>query len=134
MPNANVNLPLNVDLMTSSVLQNGVPVGNVTSNPARQQAGGWNITAPTTCDGLYGRLSSVGGSVTVAGYADAAMTRELFNVVFTFTASVHGSVQFAAPIDAPDGVWWQVTGDATSAGKTIRVRPALTRQTLGSPV
>ena len=112
------------DIQTTVALQNGVAVGDGGTPADVTYNSGTRVATPLVIHGGWARLSSAGGTVVLEAYESAARVRQLFRVSIDFTDDADMGWQFSAPIDSDNtgNIWWEATGDATSATKTMQLR------------
>ena len=127
------------DTQTSVALQNGTAVGDTDTTASRVDQNGTStvnnisgVAVPVVDRGLvqniYGKLSSAGGVVVVSYYVDAARTRLVAQASLDFTGVTEKAQALALPGgDFHSGLFWDALGDATSATKTIDVRPTIAK-------
>ena len=112
-----------VDVYTSPALQNGVaepaapnPDAGVTvGSTALSRGRVWGVRG-FKHNGASPKVGQTGGEVIVVLYKDSGYTEELFRQTLDFTSAPTASAQFTSAIRAFEQPFYQLTGDATSAG------------------
>jgi|1_EtaG_2_1085319.scaffolds.fasta_scaffold00116_17 hypothetical protein len=117
-----ITLPvyINVDTQTSAALQNGTARGEAANtNPSAVDQGGAPISRGLV-RGVRIVKSATAGAVILKVFSDSGGTAEIFNETLTFSSP---AVALSAEVNVPffSGLWWTVTGDASSATHTCKI-------------
>ena len=116
-----------VDVITTPALQNGVaePVAPTTAGQtvgaaAMTRGRIWGVRA-FKHNAATPKVGQTGGSVVVVLYKDSGYTEELFAQTLDFTTRSTVTVNFNSAIRCFEQPYFQVTGDANSAGDFLDI-------------
>ena len=123
-------IPLDIqpDVLTSEILTDApdvVPVAPATmglllGTAALAKGRIWGVRA-FKHDAATPKVGQTGGNVTVVLFKDVGYTEELFRQTLDFTSAATVTVQFASAIRCFEQPFFQLQGDATSAGDYVDV-------------
>ena len=111
---------INVDTQTSAALQNGTARGEAANTTPSAVDQGAVAISRGLVEGVRIVKSATAGAVILKVFSDSGGTTEIFNETMTFTSP---AVALSEEVHVPffDGLWWTVTGDASSASHTCKI-------------